>query len=395
MESFLVDLVRIPSVNGLNDESRVAHRIVKEASRLGLESKLIAKAPDRPNVVVTVGKGPPKFLFVAHTDTVPVGDETKWTSPPFDGQISNGKLISRGACDNKAGIAVALYTLTKLKDLLPDGYNGSIQFTAVVDEESGASSELGLKHLLQERIVGGPECCGSIYTYLGRVVTIGHRGVLRFWIDVMGTPVHTGSSDWANGRRGASAVMALAEILCKIEALQWEKKTVPGFEKTPLTVTPGTLIEGGEGEGIVPERARALVDVRVPPEHDFDAIMDRMDGLIDGVIKARNGGDSAKLSADVVMKNRIPPYCIAPDHALVLACKEAIEGVTGQVPEVRGCGPANEAYMLGEAGIPCIAGMGPIGGNAHGIDEFVMCESLEETVEIYTRLVKQTLKNFM
>lgn len=115
MQSFLADLVRLPSVNGVHTEESVAQRIAQEATRLGLDHRICAKDPRRPNVVVTVGRGPCRFLFVAHMDTVGVGDHSKWSSPPFGAKVVDGKLIGRGACDNKAGIAVAVYTLAELK----------------------------------------------------------------------------------------------------------------------------------------------------------------------------------------------------------------------------------------------------------------------------------------
>jgi len=48
-----------------------------------------------------------------------------------------------------------------------------IQVAGVVDEESGACSNLGLKYLLESGISGWD---GAIYTYPGRKITIGHRG---------------------------------------------------------------------------------------------------------------------------------------------------------------------------------------------------------------------------
>jgi acetylornithine deacetylase/succinyl-diaminopimelate desuccinylase-like protein len=66
---------------------------------------------------VTLGKedGPLLFLFVAHADTVDVGDTTQWSHPPFAGETDGQRLWARGACDNKGGIAVALYAMRRLQ----------------------------------------------------------------------------------------------------------------------------------------------------------------------------------------------------------------------------------------------------------------------------------------
>jgi len=74
MTAFLRDLVRIPSVNGLHSEGRVATRVEEEARKLGLEARLIAREPDRPNVLVSYGAGADRFALIAHMDTVAEGD---------------------------------------------------------------------------------------------------------------------------------------------------------------------------------------------------------------------------------------------------------------------------------------------------------------------------------
>ena len=53
-------------------------------------------------------------------DTVNVEDETQWSFPPFAGMVDDktGKMIGRGACDNKGGIVCALYTLHLLQQLI-------------------------------------------------------------------------------------------------------------------------------------------------------------------------------------------------------------------------------------------------------------------------------------
>ena len=44
-------------------------------------------------------------MFAGHTDVVPPGDETKWSHPPFSGEVAAGVLYGRGAVDMKGAIA--------------------------------------------------------------------------------------------------------------------------------------------------------------------------------------------------------------------------------------------------------------------------------------------------
>lgn len=81
--------------------------------------------------------------------------------------------------------------------------NISIQLACVVDEESGACSLIGVRYLLEKKLISGN---GAIYVYPGRNITIGHRGLLRLIVNVKGENVHTGSVEWNTGKKGANAV---------------------------------------------------------------------------------------------------------------------------------------------------------------------------------------------
>lgn len=62
--SFLADMVKIPSVNGTDSEKNVAQRIVQECETLGLKYQVIAKDPNRPNVLVTFGRDDQPLRYV-------------------------------------------------------------------------------------------------------------------------------------------------------------------------------------------------------------------------------------------------------------------------------------------------------------------------------------------
>jgi dipeptidase D len=86
-----------------------------EATRLGFD------VADYGHVVV-IGLGPADALervgMIAHGDVQPV-DPAKWKKSPFelDRTSEPGKLLARGAEDDKGPIATALYAMKSLKDL--------------------------------------------------------------------------------------------------------------------------------------------------------------------------------------------------------------------------------------------------------------------------------------
>ncbi len=65
--------------------------------------------------------------------------------------------------------------------------------------------------------------------------------------------------------------------------------------------------------------------------------------------------------------------------------------ITGQPWPIAGAGPANEGYILIDAGTPTLCGFGPTGGNAHALDEWVDLVSLSQAIAIYTATIEDYL----
>jgi len=384
--AFLTDLVEIPSVNGRHPEAPLAARIIAEAEKFGLPAELIARDPNRPNAVVRWGEGGRGFAFIGHMDTVAPGDATRWTSAPFTAAVRSGRLYGRGAADNKAGIACGLYTLALVQKLgLLDPQTHQLILAGVADEESGASSELGVRYLLDSGALAAAR--GAIYTYTSDIVCVGHRGLLRLQLTARGQSVHTGSDEWAAGTAGVNAVTGLAAALLALEQLELPAPAHPAFAHLGCTVTPGTLFHGGEFESIVPGKAEALVDIRLMPGQDAEEVVTAVRTALDAVCAARPG-----LELEMTVKNRLPGAAIPAEHPLVIVAQQAARTHTSAPWPIAGAGPANEGYMLIGAGIPTLPGFGPTGGGAHAPDEWVDIHSLAATVAIYTDIVVNYLK---
>jgi len=239
---FLQILIKTPSVNGVDKEKEISALIIKKAKELGLPCELKALEEDRPNVFIGDNFDKKEgLLLIAHLDTVPAGDENNWEHPPFSAEIEGDKLFGRGAGDCKAGIALSLYALRILQDL---GKLNLAKFVGVVDEERGADSKLGARFLLDEGLNGK----AAIYTYPSipttEILAIGHRGLVRLWVEVTGEQAHTGSQRWQDGTKGANAIEALAKFINSLSEVTMEgtHKDFPGYGFKQTV----TLIEGGK-----------------------------------------------------------------------------------------------------------------------------------------------------
>ena len=72
--------------------------------------------------------------FNSHIDVVEVG--RGWTTDPFGGELKDGKIYGRGACDMKGGLAASIIAAETFCDLVPD-FAGAVEISGTADEESG------------------------------------------------------------------------------------------------------------------------------------------------------------------------------------------------------------------------------------------------------------------
>ena len=79
-----------------------------------------------------------ELMLMAHTDTVRIGDRDAWSFEPTEGIIKDGKIMGRGACDDKYGLATIMFIMKLLKEA---GFEPkkNLLFAAYVDEEYGGS----------------------------------------------------------------------------------------------------------------------------------------------------------------------------------------------------------------------------------------------------------------
>jgi acetylornithine deacetylase len=163
MFDLLADLVHVPSLGGSEFEVSVQHTLAKLFESEGLEVDLwpldlagLGQHPEFPGVEVersaawglvgrlAGGDATRNLMFNAHVDVVPPGDSSAWTDGnPFSGQISDGRLYGRGACDMKGGLVAAWWAVRALRRAHAS-LNGNLLIACVVGEEDGGLGTFGL-----------------------------------------------------------------------------------------------------------------------------------------------------------------------------------------------------------------------------------------------------------
>ena len=145
-------------------------------------------------------------------------------------------------------------------------------------------------------------------------------------------------------------------------------------------------MQGGEFESMVPNKASAIVDIRLLPGTDSNTIIEQIESLLIEETQLRPG-----LQCNFQVKNKLPAVVIDESHPLVTITIDVAQKITKRSWEAIGAGPANEGYMLIDSGIPTLCGFGPKGDNAHGANEWVEIKSLTQTAAIYAAVAEKYL----
>lgn len=354
-------------------ELEVAKLIEAKLKKLGLKPKRAAMFPEkRPNLIAEIKgkKGGPRLIFNGHMDTVLPSSEYSFN--PFSGKIKNGRLFGLGACDMKASLACIVFMAKALNDLKIK-LGGDLVLTFVIDEEIGSCSPYGTAYLIKKGLKGNAALVAEPMTYK---ISLGHRGRFIFKITTLGEAIHTGLSDWEEGKRGHNAIKDMCQIIETLADLKIPSFPSPAFLGKKSSLTFPTTIQGGQAVNIVPEKCEAYGDSRLLPNNPPD----KVEKLIKKKLKNLKG---VNFKLETIAK--VWGVEIKPKEKIVQVLSKHVQAVLGKKPKLRGSGPSADAWFFIRQGIPAISGFGPDGGGVHSKDEWVDLESVKQVTEIFAR----------
>jgi succinyl-diaminopimelate desuccinylase len=378
---FAARLIRIPTVNPPGDEYEACANAIGDQLRAhGQHVQLLPAigraehTPEHPRINV-VGRQAGSANGAAihlngHFDVVPTG--SGWTRDPFGGEVFDGKLYGRGACDMKAGIAAAVFAVEAIRRAgIP--HVAPLEISGTVDEESGGFAgvgwlaEHGLLSRERTKAVIIPEPFG-----LDRVC-IGHRGVYWFEVIAEGRIAH-GSMPYL----GVNAIEGMSHFLDLVRdelgpSLLDRVTTMPvvpeGSRHATINING---IDGGQAIDDVPspcvaDRCRVVFDRRFLMEEGLERTRAEIAALLD---KARRRMPAVTFS----IEDRLifEPTRTPEDAPVIAALSAAIQQVTGRPAQlVASPGTYDQKHVARIAGVPHCVAYGPGALDlAHQPDEY-------------------------
>lgn len=372
----LKKMVSFPSTDG--HEAGISRYLADNARAMGMDTVVQQEAlPGLHNVIAvkTFGRGGKTVVLNSHMDVVPPADG--WDTDPYDLQIKGSRAYGRGSTDAKGPLACLTLALKRIIDN-PEGVNGTVVYTAVVDEESHSS---GARALVQHPLVRGDYCIVGEPT-LSRVA-VSHNGSLRPVIKIEGLSVHA-----SNPELGINAIRIAACVCQLVDEIAAEIAPIvhPTTGKPSIAVT---MISGGVQENVVPDRCEVTIDRRMVPGEDENALRARFGALC---AKAQAQFPGSRVYVDHYLVTTGPAAETSADSELVQLAFDAAEKVTGEKQVPFGLTCNTDMNHFTRAGIPTvIIGPGTI-TVAHKPNEYVELSQLENTCAVDEAVIRALLR---
>lgn len=320
------------------------------------------------------GMTSPVLCFAGHTDVVPTGDGTYWTSPPFEPTERDGRLYGRGAADMKTSIACFVTACERFIANNPE-FQGSLALLITSDEEGDAlDGTVKVVDVLQQRgeyidycIVGEP----TAVNVLGDTIKNGRRGSLSGKLTVNGTQGHIAYPHLAD-----NPIHRIAPVLAELTSTVWDN----GNAYFPPTGFQISNIHGGTGAGnVIPASVEIWFNFRFSTENTAESLKQQVHGILD-----KHG-----LNYDLVWSLSGHPFLTEAGY-FTETVQAAINEVCGVKAELSTTGGTSDGRF-----IKAIAGelveLGLCNATIHQVDENVLIDEIAKLSAVYENIMQRLL----
>ena len=370
LNKFLEDLAAIVNMdsNGFDPEgtTRVADYLVSMFAGQAWQIKRVDVGTKVANGVQITNTTEEEYdvLLMAHMDTV--FDRGEVAKRPF--KIEGNMAYGPGVIDMKSGCLLGIYAMLNCAEefkplriclaLNPEEEKGSRHVRAWFEELSKRS---------RTAIVLEPA------RPLGEHV-MERKGLGRYTIKFHGRAAHAGN----NHQDGRSAINEMAHWICNLVPLTNYEQ---GF-----TINIGT-VKGGIGTNTVAAEAEMEIDLRMAQISQHDAFLARVDEL------QRHAAEK-EIAVEVLGGVTRPPmFKTEKTEAFVALVNEEAEKL-GMGTKWLSVGGGSDGNFSAALGVPTIDAMGPIGGKAHTVEEYLEVDSIEPAYNLFVEVMQRLKEKF-
>jgi glutamate carboxypeptidase len=296
-------------------------------------------------------------LLLGHFDTVwPVGQLAQMPLEHRD-----GRLHGPGVFDMKAGIAIGLLAARALMET-GQSPRGGIVMLWTTDEETGSATS---RAVIEDEARRSEAVLVLEPSLPGGALKTSRKGCGGYEVIVHGVAAHAGIEP----QKGASAVQELAHQILRVNALQDLDRGV---------LVNVVQVTGGRRSNVIPDEARAIVDIRVPTLADAARVDAAMRGLrpVDPrtTVAVSGGVDRPPLErGDQVVR-------------LYKQAREIARELGGELDE-GSTGGGSDGNFTAALGVATLDGLGAVGDGAHALHEHVEIDSLADRAALVAGLI--------
>lgn len=404
----LQQLIHIPSVNPLGrdeadancGEAQLTDFLQGLCEQLGWRWLRQEVHPGRENLIAVVPGNPSADeggelqLWDVHQDTVAVEG---MSVEPFGGELRDGRVYGRGACDDKGPMAAMIAALAQLSSADRTAKRPTIVIAFPVNEECGFTGAQSLCDLWRTdrqadvHVTGGTISAAELFPRppdlaivaepTDLYVVVAHQGMVRWRCHAIGRAAHSSRPD-----EGINAVYVMGRVAHAIEQYQ---RQLAAAEPHPLCGLPAvcvTTIQGGVGINTVPDEATISIDRRIGPDENPAAAFDDLVQYI-----AQNA------SLGVARLEHDPPFMKssglrdAGNRPIAQRLAQLVRG-RGRTSELVGAPYGTDGAAIGASGVPTVVfGPGSV-RQAHTADEYIEVTELELGVELFHQIAVTGLR---
>ena len=373
---FTQELIKKPSVTP--KDLGAMNIVVKHLKKLGFKCKLMSfqeKGTDKIiNLYAKYGNQSPNLCFAGHTDVVPTGDVSSWSTNPFGAKIKKGYLYGRGVSDMKGGIGCFIAAVSQfLKE--NKNFKGSISFLITGDEESVAinGTKKVVEYLKKKKekidfcIVGEP----SNRSKLGQMMKIGRRGSITTHLTVIGKQGHI-----AYPLEALNPATPIIKILDELKSRPLDKGN-KNFQPSNLEITKISI--DNSADNVIPAKASATFNIRYNTLHTFSSLKKYISKIIKKYEK------KYKCKTQTQFQGTGTAFLTKPNQT-VKKIQSIIKKETKQNTVLSTIGGTSDARFIKDIA-PCIE-FGLVGNTMHQVDERSSIKDMKKLKSIYLKIIK-------